>query len=154
MVQKQRQQQRETVDDKSNPTENPIDQDQVVRQKVLESRIEKLRKMESKVNRDMICSKKTCPTSIDPRTTQERSGKYQKPNKNEFQSQIARYRSQQRTQSALQDSKYRNSREGRFKLRDEEKSIQPTATDEVSFNFMRRHQVIEEATDMALSDLI
>ena len=39
---------------------------------MLESRIDKLRSLENKIARDTVCSKKNCPVSIDPRTTQER----------------------------------------------------------------------------------
>ena len=42
------------------------------KQKMLESRIDKLRQLECKIARDTVCSKKNCPVSIDPRTTQER----------------------------------------------------------------------------------
>ena len=41
---------------------------------MLEERIEKLRKIESKIIADTVCSKKTCPVSIDARTTEERIG--------------------------------------------------------------------------------
>ena len=44
------------------------------KQKMLESRIEKLRSLESMVKGDTRCSKKSCPVSLDPRTTQERFG--------------------------------------------------------------------------------
>ena len=36
------------------------------------------------------------------------------------------------------------SKEGLFKLNDRDKDIKTTAADEVWFNFMRRHQVVEE----------
>ena len=41
---------------------------------MLESRIEKLRKLESRVKKETVCSKMNCPVSLDPRTTSERYG--------------------------------------------------------------------------------
>jgi len=44
--------------------------------------------------------------------------------------------------------------EGLFKLNAEDRDIKVSAADEVKFNFKRRHQVVEEASDIPLSDLI
>ena len=46
------------------------------------------------------------------------------------------------------------SKEGVFKLNDRDKDIKTTAADEVWFNFMRRHQVVEETANIPLSELI
>ena len=46
------------------------------------------------------------------------------------------------------------SKEGRFKLNAEDRDIKVSAADEVMFNFMRRHQVVEESADVPLTELI
>ena len=48
----------------------------------------------------------------------------------------------------------KQSKEGLFKLNAEDRDIKVSAVDEVRFNFMRRHQVVEEASDIPLSELI
>jgi len=45
-------------------------------------------------------------------------------------------------------------KEGTFKINDEGKDIKQVAVDEVTFNFMRKHQVVEESADIPLSELI
>ena len=69
---------------------------------MLESRIEKLRSLESKVKANTVCSKSNCPVSLDPRTTDERFGnesalqleKEQGPGK-EMHDRIERFRQSQ-----------------------------------------------------------
>lgn len=43
---------------------------------------------------------------------------------------------------------------GTYKINVEDRNIAKTAADEVSFNFMRRHQVAEEDSDIPLTELI
>ena len=47
-----------------------------------------------------------------------------------------------------------DSKNGVFKLNAEDKDIKEAAVDEVWFNFMRRHQVAEETSDIHLSVLM
>ena len=47
-----------------------------------------------------------------------------------------------------------DSKNGVFKLNAEDKDIKEAAVDEVWFNFMRRHQVADETSDIHLSVLM
>lgn len=73
MVNKQRQKQLESEGRSGEVEVGEQNKGSFAKQKMLQSRIEKLRALESKVNKeDAFCTKKTCPVAIDPRTTAER----------------------------------------------------------------------------------
>ena len=64
----------------------------------------------------------------------------------QMRARIERFRSMQKLQNMTQNQKNRKTlkepkecKEGVFKLNAEDRDIKTTATDEVSFNFMRRH---------------
>ena len=54
---------------------------------MLESRIDKLRSLESKIKTDTVCTKKNCPVALDPRTTSE---KFLNEEQTSFDQQLAR----------------------------------------------------------------
>ena len=120
-----------------------------------------------------LCTKKNCPVSLDPRPTAERIGNDSALQMNgndtiveesgqEVRERIERFRNSQKSlqknqpQSLIARKKkdLAESKEGLFKLNDRDKDIKTTAADEVWFNFMRRHQVVEETANTPLSELI
>ena len=84
------------------------------KQKMLESRIEKLRVLEAQVKTDTVCSKKNCPVAIDARTTQERYGnasaegaKLDQAQNKETRARIERFRTVLKQQSLPQSQRSR-----------------------------------------------